>query len=226
MRPKHAGRRIARLLLWLGALLLWAWAGSVFTPWASDYQPRLWLYDLLFYARYALGAWGLIEAGLCWRAWRDGKMSKSSARWACALLGLGLITALCWTSLHHSEAGWRQRVAWSLPALQPYERPTYADRRHRAGWLIIDTQRTPCEDQAWLWLGRPFGAGSGIGLALVHSGDTVPRTPAIENYRFLPTTDGWWLAYQSRGTHEPPNTDCVAGSVVGSHAEGMRFRGQ
>ena len=35
----------------------WLWLWSIYTPWAADRAPRLWLYDVLYYARVLLVAW-------------------------------------------------------------------------------------------------------------------------------------------------------------------------
>ena len=34
----------------------WLWLWSIHTPWAADLAPRLWLYDVLYYARVLLVA--------------------------------------------------------------------------------------------------------------------------------------------------------------------------
>ena len=50
-----------RLWILFALALAWCWASSVFTPWATDLAPRLWLYDVLYYARVLLLFWGACE---------------------------------------------------------------------------------------------------------------------------------------------------------------------
>ena len=45
--------RVAALFACVAA---WLWLWSIHTPWAADLAPRLWLYDVLYYARVLLVA--------------------------------------------------------------------------------------------------------------------------------------------------------------------------
>jgi len=80
---------------------------------------------------------------------------------------------------------WDIRVALSAGPLEPFSTPAYSDQRQRVGWLLLDSVRAPCETEAWLWLGRPFGGGSGINRALVFSPGRVPLTPHETGPRFV-----------------------------------------
>ena len=143
-----------------------------------------------------------------------------------ALLSASALSALGAAWLAHTEAGWRWRVRASAEALAPFAVPAYADRRQRVGWLLVDTRRMPCGDQAWLWLGRPFGGGTGTNMALVYSPEAVPKSPQAEAFGFRPAAAGWWLAYQDPGSYSAAadgTMACVKGRRLVSHAEGLRF---
>ncbi|MEY2866015.1 MAG: hypothetical protein RIQ43_41 [Pseudomonadota bacterium] len=218
---------ICRLIVLTLLGVLWLWAGSVYSPWAEDLDPRLWLYDFLFYSGYILLFWVLVEAGLRLRSYRDGIASlRALFAGACLLVVSGLAVNLPgW--IVDTEIGWRWRVRMSLEALAPYAVPAHADVRHRVGMLLVDTRREPCPGQSWLWLGRPFGGGTGINLALVHgSRNAVPKSPQAEAFRFLHMHKNWWLAYQNPDSYSA-ETDgtivCVEGRSVASHEQGLRF---
>ena len=53
-----------RLWLLLPLTAAWIWASSPFAPWALSLAPLTWLYDLLYYMRYGLLAWSLVEVVL------------------------------------------------------------------------------------------------------------------------------------------------------------------
>ena len=215
--------RAAALTLLTG---LWLWSGSVFAPWVEDLDPRLWLYDLRYYAGFGLLFWGVAEAVLLLRRTRLGRESRTRTRVGMALLSASALSALGAAWLAQTEAGWRWRVRASAEALAPFAVPAYADRRQRVGWLLVDTQRMPCGDQAWLWLGRPFGGGTGTNRALVYSLDAVPKSPQSEAFGFRPVAAGWWLAYQDPGSYSAAadgTMACVEGRRLISHAEGLRF---
>lgn len=217
MRPPTALRLWTLFLL----ALAWCWAASVFTPWAADRAPRLWLYDVLYYARALLLFWGGCE-------WLR-VLLRRDAR-ARTLLPLALATAtalLAW--LHHDTAiGWRWKVAASDQALRALSRQDDHDARQRAGHFIVDTLRHPCRaDQPWLWLGRPHGAGSGTNRALVRSGG-VPLAPIPGAFAFWPVGKGWWLAYQhashyQRGLQRQGGRACTPGRVLQRHVDGTAF---
>jgi hypothetical protein len=218
---------ICRLIVLTLLSGLWLWAGSVYSPWAEDLDPRLWLYDFLFYSGYILLFWVLVETGLWLRRYRDGMASlRAQFTGAFLLVVSGLAVNLPgWIA--DTEIGWRWHVRMSLEALAPYTVPVHADVRHRVGMLLVDTQREPCPGQSWLWLGRPFGGGTGINLALVHgSRNAVPKSPQTEAFRFLHMHENWWLAYHNPDSYSV-ETDgtivCVEGRSVASHAQGLRF---
>jgi len=218
---------ICRLIVLTLLSVLWLWAGSVYSPWAEDLDPRLWLYDFLFYSRFILLFWVLAEMGLWFRRYRDGIASlRALFAGACLLVVSGLVVTLpAWIA--DTEAGWRWRVHMSIEALAPYAVPAHADVRQRVGMLLVDTQREPCPGQSWLWLGRPFGGGTGINLALVHARKTaVPQSPQPEAFRFLWMHGNWWLAYQNPDSYSAATGGtivCVEGLRVASHAQGLRF---
>jgi hypothetical protein len=218
---------ICRLIVLTLLSGLWLWAGSVYSPWAEDLDPRLWLYDFLFSSGYILLFWVLLETGLWLRRYRDGMASlRAQFTGAFLLVVSGFVVNLPgWIA--DTEIGWRWHVRMSIEALAPYAVPAHADVRHRVGMLLVDTQREPCPGQSWLWLGRPFGGGTGINLALVHgSRNTVPKSPQTEAFRFLHMHENWWLAYQNPDSYSV-ETDgtivCVEGRSVASHAQGLRF---
>ena len=212
------------LRLWtLFALALaWCWASSVFTPWAVDLAPRLWLYDVLFYARVVLLFWGACELlrVLLGHDWRRSTLGP---------LGLVLVVAALAWAYADSETGWRWKVAASRDALRASMGTHDDDVRQRAGHFIVDTLRHPClEAQPWLWLGRPHGAGSGTNLALVHSGNAAPQSPMAEAFAFRPLRDGWWLAYQHAAEYRRAlamdgNRQCMPGRVLQGHRDGRAF---
>jgi len=217
-------RRLIVLTLLSG---LWLWAGSVYSPWAEDLDPRLWLYDFLFYFRFILLFWVLAEMGLWWRRYRDGDAPLRMQYAGVCLLAASALTVLAPDAFADSQAGWRWRVRMSIEALAPYAVPAHADVRHRVGLFIVDTQRMPCAGQSWLWLGRPFGGGTGTNLALVHgSRNAVPKSPQAEAFRFLHMHENWWLAYQDPDSYSAETSGtivCVEGRSVASHAKGLRF---
>ena len=230
MPQTHAAHR-AWLLLALTAL--WLWAASEFAPWAPDPAPRLWLYDTLYYARFALGAWWLAEAGLL-------LARRRIATAAVVGLGLGLVAVTAAWGLRHTGPGLRLLTGLSAAALDRAraERARHGpvliaadDHRRRVGAFLVDTWRLPCApDQPWLWLGRPFGAGSGHNRALVYGGAAVPYSPDTASFRFLYLHGGWWLAYQNPrawfrpgGHAERPVANCLPGEPLDRHAEGLRF---
>ncbi len=215
-----------RIGLLLVLVVLRIYSGSVFSPWAESELPRLWLYDTLFYAGYLLFFWWGAEA------LRLIVVRRRTGSWRRAAVPLALLLAaavlpLANFALHRTAAGWRMRVELSAPSLRSHKDPVIGDRRHRAGWLIIDSVRAPCGDQAWLWLGRPFGGGTGINLALVHSPPGPPLSPLPEAFRFRRVNDQWWMAYQNPRAYRRGRgysaEDCVAGIVVETHRAGMRY---
>lgn len=217
--PPHPPRlaQSRRTCLLLAATLAWLWAISVYTPWAGDRAPRLWLYDLLFHARVALLAWAAAEIALV--------VFRRTHRAPGVLLVLGTVVA-AWTAAalyDDSGIGWRWRVLASDAELDAVADAGDSDTRQRAGHVLLDTVRTPCGAQSpWLWLGRPHGAGSGINLALVRNGSAVPQTPVRDAFVFLPLGEGWWLAFENPARHHaaaPPRA-CVAGIAVASHRAG------
>ena len=217
-------RLSAPLRLWTLFLLglAWCWASSVFTPWATDLAPRFWLFDVLYYTRVLLLFWGACEVlrALLRRDWR-----------ASTLLPLSLVaTVVLLAHLYpDSEAGWRWKIAASSDALQASMRARDHDARHRAGHFIVDTVRHPCrDDQPWLWLGRPHGAGSGTNLALVQAGATAPATPMADGFAFWRVSDGWWLAYQHAAHYQRAVADgreesCSPGRPLEHHRDGRAF---
>lgn len=203
------------------AFLAWCWARSVLTPWAADREPRLWLYDVLFYLGFALLAWGVAELLRC--AW-DARHRCRSVRSPLVVLLLSAALAAWWT---HAEGALRLQLRLSEGALQRIVAAGYDDRRQRAGWFLVDSVRTPCGDtQPWLWLGRPHGGGSGINRALVQGGASVPATPQRDAYVFRLLHDGWWMAYQHARrdlAREDAPGRCADGLGVPSHRRGMAW---
>lgn len=207
----------------LAATLGWLWANSVFAPWAADRAPRLWLYDLLFYLRFALLAWAAVEV-LRFALRRTAPRPAEAA----ALVSVALVL-LAAQAYQHTEAGVRWKLAASHDALLAVAGAGHDDQRRRAGHFLVDGVRTPC-GAAWLWLGRPFGGGTGINLALVHAGERAPATPFAEAFVFWHAADGWWLAYQQgdryRRAVQRVNSErpaCRAGMVVQRHRHGQAF---
>lgn len=218
-------RTVLRVGLLCLLCLFWAYGSSVFSPWAESSQPRLWLYDTLFYSGAALLFWGVGE--LLYLV----KVARESHRFDRVIIPLIFLliaasAALSYYTLHHTGLGWQWRIQLSAEALEPYRSPDFSDRRHRVGWLLIDTMRAPCGHQPWLWLGRPFGGATGINLALVYSPEDLPETPQPEAFRFLPVHGGWWMAYQNphryRQSLDRPER-CDTGTPTESHRAGNRF---
>jgi hypothetical protein len=215
----------ASLRTWslLLATLAWLWASSVFTPWAEDRAPRMWLYDLLFYLRFVLLFWGGGE--LLRMALRRGSPVDAVPLAATALVALAAL------GYQHSETGLRWKIAASSDALAVAAGAGDSDRRRRVGHFIVDSVRMPCANtkQAWLWLGRPHGGGTGTNLALVRGGDHRPATPLHDAFAFWPAHDGWWLAYQHGGRYQralaqrkPGGASaCVPGVVLSRHRQGL-----
>ena len=213
-----------RLWILLAATLLWLWASSVFTPWAADRAPRLWLYDLLFYLRFVLLLWGVAE--ILHLALQ--RQLATPLRRAMPLAATVVVVLVAW-AYDRSEAGLRWKVSASHDALTVTARDGYDDRRRRAGHFLVDTVRVPCGNaQPWLWLGRPHGGGSGINLALVRSDHRVPVTSEPDAFVFSPLAHGWWMAYQHAGRYHRAvqqrgeAVPCVAGTVV-THPQGQAF---
>lgn len=173
----------------VAAAIAWWWAMSVFTPWASSTAPRLWLFDALYYAWFVLLAWAMVEAGIAWRRRRD--RGEPVFAW---LVVLVVVVTAAWI-YERTQFGLHAKVRWSDDALRASTALPYDTPRHRAGHLIIDTVREPVAGQSWLWLGRPYGGGSGTrrALVLVREGDG-PRSPAEGTYAFRRLSGAWWLA--------------------------------
>ena len=210
--------------LLLLATLAWLWATSVFTPWAEDRAPRLWLYDLLFYLRFALLFWG------------GGELLRLALRRApsvdvvpLAVAGCVVIVAL---GYQHTAAGLRWKIEASSNALATAARTDNVDndRRRRVGHFIVDSVRLPCArtQQAWLWLGRPHGGGSGTNMALVWGNGRRPATPLHDAFAFWPAGNGWWVAYQHAGRYQQAivrqqagaTEACTPGMVLSRHRQG------
>jgi hypothetical protein len=215
-------RRIAlrRWLLCL-ALPIWAWSRSTLTPWAVDREPRLWLYDALYYLGFVLLAWALAELALA--------LFQRGRERAVTLLPLavaaGVACAIGWWTC--SESGLRMQLRTSASELLRVAAAGQGDVRQRAGVFLVDTVRAPCAAaEPWLWLGRPHGAGTGINRALVYSGHAVPHTPQRDAYAFWPVADGWWMAYQD-ARRDLAVTDmpdhCARGRALRSQGQGMAW---
>lgn len=219
-------RRAAAIRRWgvaLAALVL-AWAGSVYTPWAADAAPRLWLYDLVYYLRFAVLGWGLVEAGLLLR----GPVARIG-RWVPLAIAASIAVAAAVAPRSGPALAARVRAsAAPLRALVDGEAP---GRRARAGHLIIDGLSRPCDArQPWLWIGRPHGAGSGTSLALVHAPEAPPQVPAGDAHRVRPLTGPWWIAYQHAARHvratgggRALRTACTPAARVSGHRQGLDF---
>lgn len=223
MNTHHTG--IARLSLFAGLCALHVWATSIFSPWATSTHPLLWLYDTFFYTAFALLFWGLAEVAFVWYASRAHRMTGRQAGARLALVALAISFFLAHTFIMNTGAGLQARLRMSERALAGYTQPDYRDQRHRAGWFLIDTERMPC-NQPWLWLGRPFGGGTGISMALVHSPDGIPRTPRRDTFRFWHIDGPWWMAYQNatyRATDAAQRPDGEQGVEVPSHKAGLQF---
>jgi hypothetical protein len=219
MRPPASPRPWILLL----ATLAWLWATSVFTPWAEDRAPRMWLYDLLFYLRFALLFWG------------GGELLRLALRRASAMdvvpLAAAAFAVAAALVYQHSETGLRWKVADSREALIAASKAGHDDRRRRVGHFIVDGVRLPCAGtrQAWLWLGRPHGGGTGTNLALVWGDGQRPATPLRDAFAFWPAGSGWWLAYQhgvryrrALARRQPGDAGtCVPGVVLSRHRQGL-----
>jgi hypothetical protein len=175
--------------------IAWWWAMSVFTPWAPSIAPRLLLFDALYYGWFVLLAWALVEAAIAWRRWRE--RGERAYAWCLALLA---VVGIAWI-YERTDMGLQAKVRFSDAALRrsaslPYETP-----RHRAGHFLIDTVREPIAGQPWLWLGRPYGGGTGTQRALVlvrgsgMEGSQAPLHPSGGGtYAFRHLAGEWWLA--------------------------------
>jgi hypothetical protein len=212
----------ARPWLLLLATLAWLWATSVFTPWAADRAPRLWLYDLLFYLRFALLFWGGAE--LLRLAWRRGPRLDAVPLAAAACVALAVL------AYEHTGTGLRWKISASRSALIAAADAGPGDQRRRVGHFIVDSARLPCAGtrQAWLWLGRPHGGGSGTNMVLVRGNGHPPATPLHDAFAFWPAGNGWWVAYQHAGRYrdavsmqqEPADT-CKPGVLLSRHRQGL-----
>ena len=218
MRRHSAARRWGVAL----AALALAWAGSVYTPWAADTVPRLWLYDLGWYLRFAVLAWGLVEAGVLLHA----RVARISAWLPLAVAAAVAISAL---AAPRSGAVLALQVRASEARLQAVVDAGAPGRRARAGHLIVDGLSLPCDArQPWLWIGRPHGGGTGTSLALVRVDAGTPRVPTGDAQRLRPLTGRWWLAYQHAARHVragdmTSRAACVRASKVSSHRQGLDF---
>ncbi len=215
-----------RLYLFLLLFVLWFWANSIFAPWAESLNPRLWLYDLLFYTRFVLLFWSVFELLFAWRIVRNEQALKRQG--LANILAIGL-TALCVSAylfLMYTGYGFQFRVKLSSAMLAELRQPAHSNQRARIGWFLIDNQRQPCQDEPWLWLGEVYGGGSGNNLALVYSKNKAPKTPMQQGFRFWPLPDHWWLAYQNPKRyyqHLNEHKACVEGTLVRTHKQGMQF---
>jgi hypothetical protein len=215
-----------RLYLFLLLFALWFWASSIFSPWAESVTPRLWLYDILFYTRFALLFWGVFEFLFAWRKISNKQGLKRQG--VANMLAIGLV-ALCVSAylfVMHTGNGYQLRVKLSSAMLAELPQPVYSDQRVRIGWFLIDSQRQPCTDEPWLWLGEVYGAGTGNNLALVYSKRDAPKTPVLQGFRFWSLSNHWWLAYQNPeryNLHLNDSNSCVDGQLVTTHKQGMQF---
>lgn len=211
-----------RLAGLLGCVLAWCWLWSVHTPWAADTTPRLWLYDLLFYARVLLAAWVLVECALWY--WHPRRRTRIGT----VFLAATVLTAAAAWALAATGAGWRWRVVASARALDALATAGTGDIRQRAGQVLVDTVRFPCDaGTPWFWLGRPHGGGSGINLAIVRSA-SLPQAPFADAFRLRRIDGQWWMAYQ-RGTRyqtlqaRNDQSGCRAPGTITSHRAGLAF---
>lgn len=189
-------------------------------------DPRLWLYDLLFYTRFTLLFWAAFELIYACMQIRNSPGNRQHAIVNMAVISLAAVTVSAYLFLMHTGNGFRARVELSTKALDALRKPQFSDLRLRAGWFLIDTQRQPCGDQPWLWLGNMYGGGTGNNLALVYSKGEVPKTPVVEAFRFWPVSGGWWLAYQNPKTYYSlarQSEACSKGQMVATHDQGMEF---
>jgi hypothetical protein len=208
----------------LAVTLSMIWAHSVFTPWAAHVQPRLWLYDLLFYLRYVLVFWAVAEALHLAFHWNQPRKRYTLLPLVCTILA-----AWAASMYQHSESGMRWRVAASHGALASAAEADFSDARRRAGHFLVDSVRQPCPGQHWLWLGRPHGGGTGTNIALVRTGEQRPMTPSVDVYAFWPARGGWWFAYQHAARdHQVPAqrttiTPCAPGRILGAQRQGLSW---
>ena len=135
------------------ATLAWLWANSVFTPWAEDRAPRLWLYDLLFYLRFVLLFWGGGE--LLRLALRRGSRTDAVP------LAATVLVVLVALGYQHSETGLRWKLAASSDALAATAHDGEPDCRQRTD------ERASTEPRR-----NPDGPASALVLA--------PRDPQID----------------------------------------------
>lgn len=216
-----------RICILLLIFAFWFWANSIFTPWARSTDPRLWLYDALFYTRFLLLFWASFELLYAWQQIRNMPSERKSAVTSISAIGIAALAVSAYLYLMHSGIGFRTRVEISSEALNALKKPALADVRQRAGWFLIDTQRQPCGDQPWLWLGNTYGGGTGNNLALVYSeNNRVPETPVNDAFRFWPVSEGWWLAYQNPRIYYTQLAEaktCTVGMRVDSHEQGIKF---
>ena len=213
-------------VLRVGALLAcvaaWLWLWSIYTPWAQDLAPRLWLYDLLFYARVVLIAWVLAECA--WWFWRPAQRGYG----ATLLLGSALLAGIGGWAYAQTGIGWKWRVLASAPSLDALAAQGSNDLRQRAGHVLVDGLRFPCDATTpWFWLGRPHGAGSGINLAVVRSA-AQPRAPFAGAFRVRHLGGDWWMAYQNGANYHAMQGDtamaaCATTQAAASHRAGMAF---
>lgn len=197
----------------VAAVVAWWWAMSVFPPWAESTDPRLWLYDTLFYARFALLAWGAAELAV----------AVLRRRGFVAPLCAAGIALLAWT-YERTDPGFRFKVRASDATLARSAGLPYDTPRHRAGHLLIDTVRAPCVGEAWLWLGRPFGGGTGTSRALVRARGVVPMHPGGGTFAFEHVAGRWWLATMTptAGTRPPSHRHACVPPPAGSSARRLR----
>lgn len=186
----------------------------------------MWLYDLLFYTRFALLFWAAFELVYAGIRIRKSSGISPQAILNIAVIGLAALTVSAYFFLMQTGNGFRARVKLSTESLDALREPEFTDIRLRAGWFLIDTQRQPCGDQPWLWLGNMYGGGTGNNLALVYSTSGVPKSPAVEAFRFWPVSAGWWLAYQNPESYYSralQSDACTNGETVATHDQGMAF---
>ena len=142
------------------------------------------------------------------------------------LLGGALAAGAIGWMYAQTGVGWRLRILASAPALQALATHGSSDTRQRAGHVLVDTLRLPCDAATpWLWLGRPHGAGSGINLALVRS-DGPPQAPFADAFRIRRIDGRSWMAYQHGVRYHAPqggSAACTTPRPATSHRAGMAF---
>ncbi len=214
--------RIAALL---ACVVAWLWAWSIYTPWAADRLPRLWLYDALYYMRVLLVAWTLAECANWF--WHPSKRR----RMASMLLAATLLAGIAGWVYASTGIGWRWRISASADALTAIAANGNSDTRQRIGHVLVDTVRNPCKrGTPWFWLGRPHGGGSGINLAIIQS-ETQPQAPFADAFHIRHVGDNWWMAYQDGGRYHAlqarrDQAACGTAQTVASHRAGMAFIGE